>query len=68
MRIRDGKIRIRNPGWKKFGFGINIPDPQPLVRFGKNPVLRIRMFIPDPEARFLSFRISDPGGGRGIIV
>jgi hypothetical protein len=22
------KIRIRDPGWKKFGSGINIPDPQ----------------------------------------
>jgi hypothetical protein len=22
-----GKIWIRNPGWKKFGSGINIPDP-----------------------------------------
>jgi hypothetical protein len=25
---RMGKIRIRDPGWKKFGSGINIPDPQ----------------------------------------
>ncbi len=23
-----GKIRIRDPGWKKVGSGINIPDPQ----------------------------------------
>jgi hypothetical protein len=23
-----GKIWIRDPGWKKFGSGINIPDPQ----------------------------------------
>ncbi len=22
------QIRIRDPGWKKFGSGINIPDPQ----------------------------------------
>jgi hypothetical protein len=22
------KIRIRDLGWKKFGYGINIPDPQ----------------------------------------
>jgi hypothetical protein len=22
------KIRIRDPGWKKYGSGINIPDPQ----------------------------------------
>jgi hypothetical protein len=22
------KIRIRDPGWKKIGFGIKIPDPQ----------------------------------------
>jgi hypothetical protein len=22
------KTRIRDPGWKKFGSGINIPDPQ----------------------------------------
>ncbi len=21
-------MRIRDPGWKKFGSGINIPDPQ----------------------------------------
>jgi hypothetical protein len=28
MRIRDRKIRIRDPRWKKFGSGINIPDPQ----------------------------------------
>ncbi len=40
MRIRDGKIRVRDPGWKKFrprirdgknsdsGSGINIADPQ----------------------------------------
>ncbi len=27
MRIRDGKILIRDPGWKKVGSGINIPDP-----------------------------------------
>jgi hypothetical protein len=33
MRIRDRKIRIRESGWKKFGYGIengpgiNIPDP-----------------------------------------
>jgi hypothetical protein len=27
-QIRDGKIRIRDPGWKKFGSGINIPDPE----------------------------------------
>jgi hypothetical protein len=28
--IRDGKIRIRDPGWKNSdsGSGINIPDPQ----------------------------------------
>jgi hypothetical protein len=26
MRIRDGKIRIRDPGWKTFGSGINIPQ------------------------------------------
>ncbi len=23
-----GQIRIRDPGWKKLGSGINIPDPQ----------------------------------------
>jgi hypothetical protein len=23
-----GTIRIRDPGWKKVGSGINIPDPQ----------------------------------------
>jgi hypothetical protein len=40
MRIRDPgwvnsdpgswmeRIRIRHPGWEKFGTGINIPDPQ----------------------------------------
>jgi hypothetical protein len=28
MRIRDGKILIPDPGWKKVGSGINIPDPQ----------------------------------------
>jgi hypothetical protein len=28
MRIRDRKIRIRDPRWKKFGSGINIPGPQ----------------------------------------
>jgi hypothetical protein len=33
IRIRDGKMWIRNrknsdPGWKKFGSGINIPDQQ----------------------------------------
>jgi hypothetical protein len=35
MRIRKGKIRIQDgknsdpdPGWKKFGSGISIPDPQ----------------------------------------
>ncbi len=22
-------VRIRDPGWKKVGYGINIPDPQP---------------------------------------
>jgi hypothetical protein len=28
MRIRDGKIRVRDPGWKKVGSGINFPDPR----------------------------------------
>jgi hypothetical protein len=28
MRIRDGKIQIGDPGWKKVGSGINNPDPQ----------------------------------------
>ncbi len=36
MRIRDGKkigfgiekIQILDPGWKNYGSGINIPDPQ----------------------------------------
>jgi hypothetical protein len=27
IRTRDGKIRIRDLGWKKVGSGINIPDP-----------------------------------------
>jgi hypothetical protein len=26
LRIRD--VRNSDPGWKKFGSGINIPDPQ----------------------------------------
>ncbi len=26
--MRDGKIRIRDLGWKKVGSGISIPDPQ----------------------------------------
>ncbi len=44
MRIRDGNnsdpgsgietIRIRDPGWKKVGSGINIPDPQHCIRGG----------------------------------
>jgi hypothetical protein len=29
--IRNGKIWIRDPRWKKFGSEINIPDPQLLV-------------------------------------
>ncbi len=28
MWIRDGKTTFRDPGWKKVGSGINIPDPQ----------------------------------------
>jgi hypothetical protein len=33
MRFRDQgsgmeTVRIRDPGWKKVGSGINIPDPQ----------------------------------------
>jgi hypothetical protein len=27
-RSRMEKSRIRDPGWKKVGSGINIPDPQ----------------------------------------
>jgi hypothetical protein len=41
MGIRDGKSRIRDPGWKKFESRINIPDPQHgknclKLRFDKN--------------------------------
>ncbi len=34
IRIRDGKKLFRDPGWKKFGSGINIPDPQTLFFIG----------------------------------
>ncbi len=32
MRIRDGDIRIRDPGWNKVGSGINITDPHHWLR------------------------------------
>jgi hypothetical protein len=32
------KNRIGNPGWKKFGYGINIPDPQ-LCKFPSAKVI-----------------------------
>jgi hypothetical protein len=28
FRVKILKIFDADPGWKKFGFGINIPDPQ----------------------------------------
>jgi hypothetical protein len=28
LKFFDGKIRIRDLGWKKFGSGMFIPDPQ----------------------------------------
>jgi hypothetical protein len=31
IRIRDGKVRIRDAGWKKVGSVINIPDPQSVL-------------------------------------
>ncbi len=35
MRIRDGKNL--DPGWKKFGSGINIPDPQQWMKCNVSP-------------------------------
>ncbi len=28
VKILNSLMRIRDPGWKKFGYGIDIPDPQ----------------------------------------
>jgi hypothetical protein len=28
LKYSNYLMRIRDPGWKKFGSGINIPDPQ----------------------------------------
>ncbi len=28
VKIPKSLMRIRDPGWKEFGYGINIPDPQ----------------------------------------
>jgi hypothetical protein len=28
LKYLNSLMRIRDPGWKKFGSGINLPDPQ----------------------------------------
>jgi hypothetical protein len=38
MRIRDGDSS--DPGWKKVGSGINIPDPQPYAIVDFIPPIR----------------------------
>jgi hypothetical protein len=44
MRIRDsGNFLTRDPGWKKFGSGINIQDPQHW-----DPDIFIRIRNPEP--------------------
>ena len=59
------KIRIRDPGWKKFGSGINIPDPQHCKQLWRLiPVLQIRTELrevaaPDQEASDLPPEASD---------
>jgi hypothetical protein len=59
------KIRIRDPGWKKFGSGINIPDPQHCKQLWRLiPVLQIRKELrevaaSDQEASDLSHEASD---------
>jgi hypothetical protein len=59
------KIRIRDPGWKKFGSGINIPDPQHCKQLWRLiPVLQIRKELrevaaSDQEASDLSHEASN---------
>ncbi len=33
MRIQDRGCKNWDPGWKKLGFGINIPDPQHCLEY-----------------------------------
>jgi hypothetical protein len=37
MRIRDHDGKYSDSGWKKFGSGINIPDPQHCIPCLLNP-------------------------------
>jgi hypothetical protein len=34
-------VRIRDPGWKKVGSGVNIPDPQHWLQFTMYHTLRV---------------------------
>ncbi len=43
MRMDPEIFLTLDPGWKKFGSGINLPDPDPLVR-GTDPGT-----VPDPS-------------------
>jgi hypothetical protein len=48
MRIRDQGWKNSDPGWKKVGSGINIPDPQrSLEAFGFSPRVSPRFFFPE---------------------
>jgi hypothetical protein len=56
------RIRIRDPGWKKFGSGINIPDPQHCRKAKKNSGERISK----KEAHLIAgFLLSVDGQVRG---
>jgi hypothetical protein len=37
MRIRDRDGKKSDPGWKKVGSGINIPDPQNCLKGSEAP-------------------------------
>jgi hypothetical protein len=47
-----GKIRIQDRGWKKFGSGINIPDPQ--RSFKHHVDLSLYLAMPALQARLCS--------------
>jgi hypothetical protein len=53
MRIRDGKIRIWDSGWKKVGSGINILDPQHCLNY--THVTRVVDLDPHESAFFFWF-------------
>jgi hypothetical protein len=54
-------MRIRDPGWKKFVFGINIPDPQHCSRLDLThlwiDLIRIQLDLIHTRLDFIHIRL-----------